>query len=218
MVEAPTEGSLTYPYYLLALRLLSEWWLYDVSIQGHFQGKNNWVIYVFSLVMKAIEHRNGEKKPIVASYDMPEIQWTYSIIGPLVASYDMSGVQWVYSIPGTLAASYDMSGVQRAYSIPGTLAASYDMSGVQWTYSIPGTLAASYDMSGVQWTYSIPGTLAASYDMSGVQWTYSIPGTLKMKTLLSHGITQGRQRTCVMWFDGIIYNVIHLITTYNSIH
>ena len=40
--------------------------------------------------------------PLVTSYDMPGIQWTYSIPGPLVASYDMPGIQWTYSIPRAL--------------------------------------------------------------------------------------------------------------------
>ena len=39
-----------------------------------------------------------------------------------------------------------------------------------------------------------------------------------LRKTLCQGITQGQQRTCVMWFDGIIYNMVHLITTYNSIH
>ena len=39
---------------------------------------------------------------LVTSYDLPGIQWTYSIPGPLVTSYDLPGIQWTYSIPGPL--------------------------------------------------------------------------------------------------------------------
>ena len=78
---------------------------------------------VCSVVMMFEKRKKGrtEKQPFIPSYDMPGIQWTYSIPGPLVTSYDMPGVQWTYSIPGPLVTSYDMSGIQWTYSIPGPL-------------------------------------------------------------------------------------------------
>ena len=42
---------------------------------------------------------------LVRLYDIPGIQWTYSIPGTLVSSYDMPGIQWTYSISGSLFAS-----------------------------------------------------------------------------------------------------------------
>ena len=68
--------------------------LRPVGIQGHLQGENVQLLYLFSPVMIAMmmmmmeRRKKKEKKeteiikPLVASYDMPGIQWTYSIPGP----------------------------------------------------------------------------------------------------------------------------------------
>ena len=87
------------------------------------------------------------------AWDTVDLFYPHAII---VTSYDMPGIQWIYSIPGPLVALYDMPGIQWTYSIPGPLVALYNMPGIQWVYSIPGPLVALYDMPGIQWTYSIP--------------------------------------------------------------
>ena len=106
-------------------------------------------------------------RSLVTSYDMPEIQWAYSIpmqvlshlirhawdtVGlfypwPLVTSYNMPGIQWTYSIPGPLVASYNMHAWDTVgLFYPWALVTSYDIPGIQWAYSIPGPLVTSYNM------------------------------------------------------------------------
>ena len=79
---------------------------------------------------------------IFASYDMPGIQWTYSIIGPL---YSPHTTCLVYSGPILSSGPY-IRLIRHAWYTVGIfyhralIFASYDMPGIQWTYSIIGPL------------------------------------------------------------------------------
>ena len=110
----------------------------------------------------------------------------------LVTLYDIPGIQWAYSIPGPWSPSlYDMPGIQWAYSIPGPWSPSlYDMPGIQWTYSIPGPWSPCTTYLGysgpipslglghiVRHTWDTvdlfhPWALVTLYDIPGIQWTY----------------------------------------------
>ena len=131
--------------------------------------------------------------PLVASYGMPGIQWTYSISGPSspqTACLGYSGPTLSPALSRLIRHAWDT--VDLLYLRP--LVASYGMPGIQWTYSISGPSSphtACLGYSGptlspalshlirhawdtVDLLYLRP--LVASYGMPGIQWTYSISG------------------------------------------
>ena len=121
---------------------------------------------------------------------MSQIQLTCSIPGHLVASYDMPWAQGSYSIPipMPLVASDDMPWIQGTYSTPRPLVASYDMPWMHGTYSIPRHLVTSYDMPWIQGTYSIPGTLSPHTTCFGYRGPILSPGPYH---LIRHALDTG---------------------------
>ena len=140
-------------------------------------------------------------------YDMPGIQWTYSIPGPLVTSLYTTCLEYSGPIlsPGPWSPHY----IRHAWNTvdlfyPRALGHLniYDMPGIQWTYSIPGPLVISLYTTCLEYSGPIqsPGPWSPHYirhawntvdlfnpralghliiyDMPGIQWTYSIPGPL----------------------------------------
>ena len=76
--------------------------------------------------------------PIFPSYDMPGIQWTYSIWSlSLLIQYAWYTVDLFYPRALSLLIQHAWYTVDLFYPLA-PIFPSYDMPGVQWTYSIPG--------------------------------------------------------------------------------
>ena len=110
---------------------------------------------------------------IVTSYDMPGIQWTYSIPRPLVPHTTCLGYSGPILSPGPESPHTTCLGYSGPILSPCHYSRLIVCGPSYWDTCLPW---ASYAWDTVDLFY--PRALSPSYNMPGIQWTYSIPRPL----------------------------------------